>query len=217
MDHDYLQSLINYTRILQQRNSFLKSFQESFSKDLSVLDILDEQLSKEGQMIFEKRRQFLLKFLPVVKQLYNDICQHYENISLFYESEMHHFSLEDLLKHNRQKDLMLQRTSGGIHRDELLLNLGEQPFKNIASQGQRKSLLFALKLAEMEMLKTEKNLSPILLMDDVFEKLDEERISNLLMRVCNDPDTTIFITDTHCERLQQQFDKLNQPIQIINL
>ena len=83
MDHDYLQSLINYTRILQQRNSFLKSFQESFSKDLSVLDILDEQLSKEGQMIFEKRRQFLLKFLPVVKQLYNDICQHYENISLF--------------------------------------------------------------------------------------------------------------------------------------
>lgn len=217
LDHDYLQSLINYTKILQQRNSFLRSFEEGFGKDLSVLDVLDEQLSKEGNLIFVKRREFLLRFLPIVKQLYNDICQRYENITLFYESEMHHLSLDELLKHNRQKDLMLQRTSGGVHRDDLLFHLGEQPFKSIASQGQRKSLLFSLKLAEMEIIKEEKHLSPLLLLDDVFEKLDEERINNLLMRVCSDEDMQIFITDTNCTRLQQQLKKPGQPVQLIEL
>jgi DNA replication and repair protein RecF len=149
LDHEYLQSLINYTKILQQRNSFLRSFDDGFGRDLSVLDILDEQLSKEGNYIFEKRREFLMRFLPLVKQLYNDICQKYENITLLYESEMHHLKVDELLKHNRQKDLMLQRTSGGIHRDDLVLQLGEQPFKSIASLGQRKSLLFDFKLADM--------------------------------------------------------------------
>jgi DNA replication and repair protein RecF len=217
IDHDYLQSLIDYTKILQQRNSFLRAFNDGFGRDLEVLDILDTQLAKEGALIFEKRREFLLKFLPVVKQLYNEICQRYENISLFYESEMHHLTLEELLKHNRQKDLMLQRTSGGIHRDDLLFNLGEQTFKSIASQGQRKSLLFALKLAEMEILKQEKRLSPLLLLDDVFEKLDEERISNLLTRVCADEEAQIFITDTNCQRLQNQLEKLQQPLQLIQI
>jgi DNA replication and repair protein RecF len=217
LDHDYLQSLINYTKILQQRNSFLKSFNDSLRRDLSVLDILDEQLSKESVQIFEKRREFLLKFLPIVKQLYNEICQKYENVSLLYESEMHYVSLSELLKHNRQKDLMLQRTSGGVHRDDLLFQMGEQPFKNIASQGQRKSLLFALRLAEMEIIKEEKRISPLLLLDDVFEKLDEERISNLLIRICSDEDTQIFITDTSRTRLQEQLANLGQPVQSIEL
>ena len=217
LDHQYLQSLINYTRILQQRNSYLRSFNEGFGRDLSVLEVLDEQLGKEGQFIFEKRKQFLLKFLPMVKLLYNEISQQYENISLFYESELHHTGPDELLKHNRQKDLMLQRTSGGIHRDELLFGMGEQPFKSIASQGQRKSLLFALKLAEREILKEEKHISPLLLLDDVFEKLDEERITNLLTRVCSDDETQIFITDTSCGRLQSQFDKMGKAIQLLNL
>jgi DNA replication and repair protein RecF len=217
LDHDYLQSLINYTKILQQRNSFLKSFSDNFGRDLSVLDVLDEQLAKESNLIFEKRREFLLRFLPIVKQLYNDICQKYENVSLLYESEMHHLTLAELLKHNRQKDLMLQRTSGGIHRDDLVFQMGQQPFKSIASQGQRKSLLFALKLAELEIIKEEKRLSPLLLLDDVFEKLDEERIGNLLLRVCSDEDTQIFITDTSGSRLQQQLEKLGQPVQSIEL
>ncbi|MFL5786518.1 MAG: DNA replication/repair protein RecF [Flavisolibacter sp.] len=214
---DYLQALINYSRILQQRNSFLRSYADGFGKDLSVLDILDDQLSKEGNVIFEKRREFLLQFLPNVKLLYNDICQRYEDITLFYESELHHVSMEELLKNNRQKDLMLQRSTGGIHKDDLLFRLGEHPFKTIASQGQRKSLLFALKLAEMEIIKEEKKLSPLLLLDDVFEKLDEERISNLLQRVCADEETQIFITDTNCKRLDEQMNKLDRSIQLIQL
>jgi DNA replication and repair protein RecF len=217
IDHEYLQSLINYTKILQQRNSFLRNFNDSYTKDLSVLDVLDGQLAKEGDVIFQKRREFLLKFLPIVKQLYNDICQRYEDINLFYESEIHHVNMNELLLHNRQKDLMVQRSSGGIHKDDLYLTLGEQAFRNIASQGQRKSLLFALKLAEMAIIKDEKKLSPLLLLDDVFEKLDEERISNLLIRVCSDEDIQIFITDTSCNRLQQQLEKLEQVVQMIQL
>ncbi|HEU4469712.1 MAG TPA: DNA replication and repair protein RecF [Flavisolibacter sp.] len=214
LDHEYLQSLIGYTRILQQRNSFLRAYSDGFSRDLTVLDILDEQLAREGALIFRKRSEFALKFLPVVKQLYNDICQRYEDITLVFESEMHQTDIAELLRINRQKDLLIQRTSGGIHRDDLLFQLSGQPFKTIASQGQRKSLLFALKLAEMEILKQEKKRSPLLLLDDVFEKLDEDRISNLLARVCSDEEAQVFITDTSCKRLEAQ---LGSQAQIISL
>jgi DNA replication and repair protein RecF len=139
----------------------------------------------------------------------------YEDIQLFYESELHQHSLDDLLKHNRQKDLMLQRTSGGLHKDDLAFHLGQQPFRNIASQGQRKSLLFALKLSEMDVIKKQKHVSPLLLLDDVFEKLDEERISNLLARVVSDEDTQIFITDTNCNRLQDKLTELEKGFQVI--
>lgn len=217
LDSDYLQALINYTRILQQRNSFLRSANEGYNRDLSVLDVLDEQLIKEGSLVYQKRRNFLLKFLPIVKQLYNDICQKYEAVNLIYESEMHEVSMAELLAINRSKDVLVQRTCGGIHRDDLNFLLGDLSFKSIASQGQRKSLLFALKLAEMEILKAEKNLSPLLLLDDVFEKLDEERINNLLIKVSADEDAQIFITDTNCKRLELQLTNLGHPFQMIRL
>jgi DNA replication and repair protein RecF len=217
LDQDYLKYLIDYNKILQQRNSFLRAFNDSFSKDLSVLDILDDQLATAGDAIFEKRREFLLSFLPQAKQLYNEICQRYEDIHLFYETEMHQSSMSGLLKHNRQKDLMIQRTAGGIHRDDLVLQLGQLPFRNIASQGQRKSLLFALKLAEMGIIKTQKHLSPFLLLDDVFEKLDEERITNLLLRVVSDDETQVFITDTNCKRLGAQLENMGLTFQMINV
>ena len=218
IDNGYLQSLIKYSKILQQRNSFLKNYTAGFgSRDLSVLDVLDAQLAKEGDFIFEKRRLFLLGFLPVVKKLYNEIAQQYEAINLFYESELQNVSLKELLKNHRNKDLLIQRSSTGIHRDDLVFNLGEQPFKGIASQGQRKSLLFALKLAEMEALKNEKKRSPLLLLDDVFEKLDEERINNLLLQVTAENEGQVFITDTNCKRLTEQLETLEQPFQLIEL
>jgi DNA replication and repair protein RecF len=218
VDNNYLQSLITYTKILQQRNSFLRNYSDGFAnRDLTVLDALDEQLSKEGNFIFEQRRDFLLGFLPVVKKLYNEIAKQYEPITLFYESELQSARLDELLKNNRNKDLVIQRTSVGIHRDDLVFNLGEQPFKGIASQGQRKSLLFSLKLAEMEALEQQKKKSPILLLDDVFEKLDEERINNLLMEVTKENEGQIFITDTSCNRLKTQLEKLGKPFQLIEL
>ena len=218
LDAQYLQSLIAYTKILQQRNSFLRAYNENFNnRDLSVLDVLDEQLAKEGTVLFNKRRDFTLQFLPMVKTLYQEIAKQFEPISVIYESELMNIDMSELLEQNRQKDLVVQRTSGGINRDDLLFQLGAHLFKNIASQGQRKSLLFALKLAEMDVLKAEKNLTPILLLDDVFEKLDEERINNLLQGVCAENDGQVFITDTNCDRLSKSLEKLNLPFQLVQL
>ena len=217
LDPAYLQALIQYTRILQQRNSFLRSLNEGFGRDLSVLDVLDDQLAREGDLVFRKREQFLKEFLPVAATLYGEISQQEEPIELIYDSELHRSSLAELLRITRQKDMVVQRTSAGVHRDDLVFQLGAQTFRSIASQGQRKSLLFALKLAEMHILKQEKGFSPLLLLDDVFEKLDEERISNLLAKVCSDEETQIFITDTNCRRLKEQLEKIGQEGQIISL
>jgi DNA replication and repair protein RecF len=149
--------------------------------------------------------------------LYNEISQQYEPIELIYESDLLENTMNELLQFNRQKDMLIQRTGSGIHKDDLVFSMAGKPFKNIASQGQRKSLLFALKLAEMQVLKKEKKLTPILLLDDVFEKLDEERISNLLSRVISDEEAQVFITDTNGERLSKQIEKLGYSFQLLSL
>jgi DNA replication and repair protein RecF len=217
LDGAYLQHLIIYNKVLQQRNSLLRSFSETGNKDISLLGVLDEQLLKPGEKIFEKRKEFLVSFLPLAKQLYNSIANQFENINLYYDSELLQATFNELLKANQTKDMLAMRTTSGVHRDDLEFSFNEQAFKNIASQGQRKSLLFALKLAEMEVLKKEKGFSPLLLLDDVFEKLDEERISNLLQRVCVENDGQVFITDTNAERLKQHLQVLNVPYQLIEL
>jgi len=213
----YLQHLINYTKILAQRNSLLKSFYETGHKDLSLLDVLDQQLIKPGEYIFEKRKQFLVSFLPAVKTLYSEIAKQEEETELHYSSELNQCSFTELLHLNRQRDMAAQRTTGGIHKDDLVFNLSGQLFKNIASQGQRKSLLFALKIAEMDVLRENKGFAPLLLLDDVFEKLDEERIANLLRRVCIENDGQVFITDTNEERLSQHLKDLSINLQLITL
>jgi len=217
LDADYLQHLIIYTKVLQQRNSLLKAFAESGNKNFALLDVLDQQLVKPGHYIFNKRKEFLISFLPAVKHLYLDIAKQQEDISLFYESELQQASFEELLAATRQKDCFAQRTTSGTHRDNIEINLGSQPFRSIASQGQRKSLLFALKLAEMEVLKKEKGFPPLLLLDDVFEKLDEDRISNLLQKVCNENEGQVFITDTNEERLVQHLKAIEAMFQLISL
>ncbi len=236
LDAEYMQQLIAYKKILEQRNSLLKSFAETGGRNFELLDVLDEQLIKPGDYIFAKRSAFLVSFLPIAKHLYNDISQQptdansskegftklgamagKEDVNLFYESELLQASFSELLKINRAKDCFAQRTTSGIHRDDLDIQLSNQPFKNIASQGQRKSLLFALKLAEMEVLKKEKGFAPLLLLDDVFEKLDEDRINNLLNKVCVENDGQVFITDTNEARLKQHLEALSVNYQLIKL
>ena len=234
LDADYLQYLIVYKKILEQRNSLLKSFADTGVRNFELLDVLDEQLVKPGNSIFNKRSVFLDSFLPVAKNLYREISRQptgantskevlanmaamlgQEDVKLLYESELSEATFSALLKINRAKDCLAQRTTSGIHRDELIIHLNDQPFKNIASQGQRKSLLFALKLAEMEILKQAKKFAPLLLLDDVFEKLDEERISNLLHRVCVENTGQVFITDTNKDRLRLHLKNLSVNYQLI--
>lgn len=225
LDSDYLKHLITYSKLLQQRNSLLKSFAETGTKNLILLDTFDEQLLKPGEYIFQKRKDFMFSFLPIVKKLYFEIANDpegkkikaLEDINLFYESELMLAPFSKLLQLNRQKDFLAQRTTSGIHRDDFLIQLSNQPFKNIASQGQRKSLLFALKLAEMDVLEKEKGFAPVLLLDDVFEKLDEGRITNLLKRVCIENQGQVFITDTNEERLAAHLNQLKIGYELVTL
>jgi DNA replication and repair protein RecF len=213
----YLQSLIDYNKVLQQRNSLLKSFGERHYINDELLDTLNEQLLKPGNYIFNYRTTFLRHYLPLVSNSYLQIAGTDEPVILEYYSQLLEDDFASLLSTFRQKDIIVQRTTIGVHKDDIEFKLNNENFKNMASQGQRKSLLFALKLREFEELKSAKGFSPILLLDDVFEKLDAGRIENLLQQVCIESKSQVFITDTHKERLQQALEKLNVPFQLIEL
>jgi DNA replication and repair protein RecF len=213
----YLQNLIAYTTLLQQRNSFLKQAAEQGNIDDALLEILSNQLSDKGTYLFEQRKIFLDDFLPLANSFYKKIAGKDDAVIMKYESSLLHTNMIDLLKANRQKDLLLQRTTAGIHKDDIEFLMDDVAFKAQASQGQRKSLLFALKLAEWESLKRNKGFAPILLLDDVFEKLDEQRMHNLLHWVCNEGDGQVFITDTHKERLEVQLQQVGVDFQLIDL
>jgi len=216
-EHGYLQYLIDYKKILEERNSLLKAAAEKNYLDETLLNILDEQLIKNGIKIHEARKAFLKTFIPEVQQCYKEIAGKDDDIELSYYSQLTNASFQELLQQNRQRDLYIQRTSCGIHKDDLEITMQQIPFKNIASQGQRKSLLFALKLAEFAILKQKKGYAPILLLDDIFEKLDNQRMNNLLRKVCIEENGQVFITDTHQERLEQCLDNLKVDYQIIKL
>ncbi|MBS1745107.1 MAG: DNA replication/repair protein RecF [Bacteroidetes bacterium] len=217
LQHDYLEQLIAYNKVLQQRNSFLKFAAERNSYDKALLEILNKQLIEKGNFIFERRNKFLKNFLPMVLQQYVSIAGNNEILRIDYESQLNNQPFEELLIQNLQRDLYLQRTGIGIHKDDLSIILHQSGFKNIASQGQRKSLLFAFELAAFEELKINKGFTPILLLDDVFEKLDETRMQNLLEYVCMKSESQVFITDTHEERLQQSLLKLGKDFELIGL
>lgn len=214
---NYLQWLIDYNKIVQQRNSFLKAAAENNRLDESLLETLDDQLSEKGALLFEERNKFLSGFIPAIKKQYQYIAQKDDDISLEYDSQLSSASMKELLQANQQRDLYLQRTGCGIHKDDLTILMKAQSFKTLASQGQRKSLLFALKLAEFEVLKQTKHVTPILLLDDVFEKLDAERMYHLLDKVCAEEKGQVFITDTNKERLVAALNEINVPFQLIEL
>ena len=217
MDAQYLMLLMQYNKVLQQRNSLLKRFAEQGKTDWPLLEVLDEQLIQPGNYIYSKRKEFTAELIPLVQQFYHQIAENAEEVSLQYESQLNAGNFESVLNQYRQKDFMLQRSNGGIHKDDIAIQLNGQIFKNIASQGQRKSLLFALKLAEFELLKRNKAFAPLLFLDDVFEKLDDKRMKQLLHWVCNENEGQVFITDTHRDRLETAFATLNTAYQIIEL
>jgi DNA replication and repair protein RecF len=217
VDGEYLQQLITYNKVLAQRNSFLKNEAQKGRFDFALLETFDQQLVSPGNYIHTIRKEFLQQLFPLVQKFYKRISGNNEIISLEYNSLQNDNDFEELLIAARQKDRLTQRTNVGVHKDDLIFLLHENIFKTIASQGQRKSLLFACKLAEFEILKDKKGFSPLLLLDDVFEKLDESRIKNLLNYVCCENDGQVFITDTHAERLLDSLSQFEKEVQIIEL
>lgn len=215
-DPTYLQNLIQYNKILQQRNALLKSAQGQGAAQ-EVLSVLDQQLCQKAEPIYEARKVFFRDFIPAAIEEYTSIAGVSENIGLSYESSLLRDNMGNLLRQSRERDFMLQRTTRGVHRDDLMITLEEFPFKSLASQGQRKSMLFALKLASYYYIAVRKNTPPVLLLDDVFEKLDADRMLNLLKQVVEQLQGQVFITDTHSERLKAAFEELGQTYQLIEL
>jgi len=216
-NRDYLSQLIAYNKILQQRNSLLKQMAEQPQLNNDLLDVYNEQLVVSGNYIHQQRKLFLSTFLPIVGENYKTIAGKNEDLQLAYESQLLSTPFKVILSENLTKDKALQRTSRGIHRDDIGIYLNDCPFKSEASQGQRKSLLFAIKLAEWEYLRMMIGIPPILLLDDVFEKLDENRMAHLLDQVCSNHFGQVFITDTHADRIKEKLDQTGSPYQLILL
>jgi len=216
-DKTYLQLLIKYNKILAQRNSLLKYFAINNTFDKDALEVYNEQLSNFASQIFPKRKTFLEVFTPIFKARYQAICQGEETVTLEYKSDLFNSDLNHLLALHLNKDKALQYTSTGIHKDDLLFNINTHPIKKFGSQGQQKSFLIALKLAQFDFIKKESGVHPILLLDDIFDKLDELRVSEIIKLVNDKNFGQLFISDTHAERTEKAIKDVHQSYEIFNL
>lgn len=209
MDKLYLDHLLMYNRLLEQRNRQLKLFAENGYVDDTLLETYDEQLVTYGQFLFEKRKMFLEEFIPVFASYYKHISGSDEEAGLVYESDLHQHTLKEWFAANRSNDLAAQRTTKGIHKDELDFTMKGMSLKKFGSQGQQKSFIISLKLAQYAYLKDKTGVKPLLLLDDIFEKLDEQRLDKLLTMIADDRFGQIFISDTHIDRLKKVFSGMN--------
>lgn len=196
VNHEYLEWLIAYNKVLTQRNAALKNFTETKRTDRALLETYDRQLIPLGTKIYEARRIVIEKLQPVFQRLYREISLEREPVSFTYYSQLNDKPLEDLLKATVEKDLMLMRTDAGTHRDDLEFFLSTNKMKRFGSQGQQKSFIIALKLAQYELIRQSKNFAPLLLIDDIFDKLDPDRSRQLIDMIASDKFGQVFITDT---------------------
>jgi len=216
-DKGYLQDLIAYNKVLSQRNALLKYFAANRTFDLTNLEVYNDQMIGYGSRIYEKRKDFLEKFIPIFNEKYQIISNDKEQVNLSYKSQLQNASLQNLLLNSLEKDKVLQYTTVGIHKDDLNFEIGAHSIKKFGSQGQQKSYLIALKLAQFEFIKQQSNITPILLLDDIFDKLDESRVSHIVELVNSEEFGQIFITDTHSERTEKVVKKSDKPYQIFTL
>ena len=217
LDSSYLQLLIQYQKTLSQRNALLKYFAVNQTFDNDNLSIYNEQLSSSGQQIFDKRKQFLEEFVPIFEKHHANISGGNEKVALKYESQLFERDLLSLLEDNLQKDRIIQYTSAGIHKDDLIFEIEGFPIKKFGSQGQQKSFLIALKLAQFEFMKKQSGELPILLFDDIFDKLDETRVQKIVTMVNDSVFGQIFISDTHAERTELIIQETHQSYKIFNI
>lgn len=216
-DKLYLQDLITYNKVLSQRNSLLKYFALNHTFDALNLKIYNEQLADLGARIYSKRKQFLTEFIPLFKKRYSYISETSEDADLVYKSHLEDQPLDTLLEESLEKDRILQYTSVGIHKDDLLYTIDGHSVKKFGSQGQQKSYLIALKLAQFDLVKNQSNTTPILLLDDIFDKLDETRVEKIIALVNDNDFGQLFISDTHAHRTEKVIKKTNQPYKMFEL
>lgn len=216
-DSEYLFNLIQYQKTIQQRNALLKDFAKNRYFDRESLEIYDEPLTKFGTNIFEKRTEFTSAIVPLIQSYYQIISKGNEKVSVIYESDLSEKTFQNLLQENFEKDRILTYTSKGIHKDDLVFEMNGISMKKSASQGQQKSFLIALKLSQMNRIKALTGKTPILLLDDIFDKLDDSRVSQLIELVNQEHFGQIFITDTSRERTENIVRRINEESKIFEL
>lgn len=197
-DKEYLHSLIRYNKALLQRNALLKA--DTIIDD-TLLELWDDQLIAEGEIIFNKRKNFIKEFIPIFQKFYDFICLSNEKVELKYESHFSEGDFASLLKQRREKDKIIGYTTVGIHKDDLDMLMEGYSIKRVGSQGQNKTYVVALKLAQFDFLRKASSTTPILLLDDIFDKLDSSRVEQIITLVLDKDFGQIFITDTNRQHL----------------
>ncbi|WP_313580717.1 DNA replication/repair protein RecF [Chishuiella sp.] len=213
----YLADLIRYNKVLMQRNALLKYFAANNTFDPTSLEIYDEELIHLGKNIHVVRKEFVGTFLDAFLKYYNEISEGREQVNIEYVSQLNDSPFETVLKDALYKDRSAQYSTAGIHKDDLLFTITNYPIKKFGSQGQQKSYLIALKLAQLEVIKKSLNITPLLLLDDIFDKLDEHRVTQLVKLVNEERFGQIFITDTHPERTEQIIKQINAESKVFRL
>ncbi|MDN4165814.1 DNA replication/repair protein RecF [Cytophagales bacterium LB-30] len=217
LDRNYLNTLITYTHVLKQRNALLKHFAETRSTNPDLLEPYTQQCIRLGENLYEKRQAFIRDFLPLFTARYAHVAEDQEEVAISYQSDLEEGNYAQRLQEAVSKDIQMQRTTLGVHKDDYLFTMNEAPIKRFGSQGQKKSFIIALKLSQFETIKNDKGYSPILLLDDIFDKLDDKRIGHLLDLLANKQLGQIFITDARPERTRQIFGSGANPVQMIQV
>ncbi len=216
-DSKYLQDVINYNKILSQRNALLKYFAANHTFNQDSIDVYNEQMHAYGTAIYTKRTAFIEEFVPIFLHRYASITSGSESIGLEYKSQLQEGDLLQLFRENLAKDKITQYTNVGTHKDDLIFSIDDHPIKRFGSQGQQKSYLIALKLAQFDFIKRHSKDEPILLLDDIFDKLDEERVEHLITLVDKENFGQLFISDTHADRTEEVIKKVHQTYKMFPL
>ena len=216
-DKNYLQNIITHGKLIKQRNKILKYFNKSAKIDMDSILVYNDQIVKLSKPIHECRKNFVSEFVPLVIDKYNNISGKNEKVALQYKSDLNENEIGDLLEKSFQKDMILQFTSCGIHKDDLIFKIDNNSIKRFGSQGQQKSFLISLRFAEFEFLKNSNDLAPILLMDDIFDKLDIQRVKNIVDLVNSSEFGQLFVSDTDKPRIEKVIRSLKNSSEIFEI
>lgn len=216
-DRSYLELIQRYAKILAQRNALLKNMAEHRLFDRESIEVWDHQMVEIGERIHERRKEFVEEFIPVFQKHYKSIGGGAEEVGLTYRSQLNEASFKTLLEQNEMKDAHTRYTNAGIHRDDLIFEINGHPIRKFGSQGQQKSFLIALRLAQYEWLKNHLNTRPVLLLDDIFDKLDHERVERLIRLVADQFFGQVLITDTDRDRVERIMKENDLDARIFNV
>jgi DNA replication and repair protein RecF len=216
-DKQYLEHLIHYVKVLEQRNALLKKMVNENGGNYELMEVFNTQLNSFAALIHERRQHFMEEFIPVFRKYYTLIGSGEEEVGLVYESQLHHAGMEECLAKAYERDRIMQYTTVGIHKDDLQFTLNGFPVKKFGSQGQQKSFLIALKLAQHEYIGKLKGFAPVLLLDDIFDKLDNQRVNLLMDLVTGEEFGQVFITDTDTRKIPEIFKQRKIPFSIFTL